>query len=57
MNLFLLIILFAFNFALIYGVNKMYNNGMLDLKQYRFYVLLLIICLLFFIGQIGTLNN
>lgn len=57
MNLLLLIILFAFNFLSFYGVNKFYNNGYLDRKQYRFYILLLVIFLLFLVGQLNILTG
>jgi hypothetical protein len=57
MNLLLLLILFAFNFLSFYGINKFYNNGYLNKKQYRFYILLLVIFLLFLLGQINILTG
>lgn len=57
MNLLLLIILFAFNFLSFYGVNKFYNNGYLDKKQYRIYIILLIMLLVVLLGQLNILTG
>lgn len=53
----LFFILFLFSLFLFWGVNKMYNNGMLDKKQYRFYILLIIIFWLFVAGQLNTITG
>jgi hypothetical protein len=52
----LFLILFLFSFGLIYFVNKLYSNGYLDKKQYRFYILILIIFVLFLVGQMDKTN-
>jgi choline-glycine betaine transporter len=57
MNLLLLIILFAFNFFSIYGVNKLYKDGMLNHSQFRIYIILLIMLLVVLLGQLNILTG
>jgi len=53
MILFILFIFIAL--ALMLVVDRMFDNGMLSHKQYKFYLVVLIIFILFFVGKIQTL--
>ena len=50
-------ILFIINLVLLIFVQVVYDNDELSKKDYKWYMLLLVICLLFFVGQIETLTK
>jgi hypothetical protein len=55
-----MILLFFFLFLVAFGgiwaTNKMYKNRMLNPKQRTFYILLLVIFILFLVGQMDKTN-
>ena len=55
--LLLFFILFIINLVLLIFVQVVYDNDELSKKDYKWYMLLLFICLLFFIGQIETITT